>query len=120
MCGIFGIFDKHGNIGIDYLKKYTDLLSHRGPDDSGIWIDNSGRVGFGHRRLSIIDLTKSGRQPMFSNDSRIAITFNGEIYNHIELRRELSAIGYIFNTSTDTEVLLASYITWGESCLNST
>jgi asparagine synthase (glutamine-hydrolysing) len=92
-----------------------DLLAHRGPDGDGVW--TSGPVGLGHRRLAIIDLSPAGRQPMHSSDGRLTITFNGEIYNFLELRRELEAGGHAFRSRSDTEVMLAAYRQWGTSCV---
>jgi asparagine synthase (glutamine-hydrolysing) len=117
MCGIFGLVNQKGEIDLNFLTRHRDLLSHRGPDDAGCWLDKSGRIGLAHRRLSIVDLSIAGHQPMLSKDARLAIVFNGEIYNYLEIRKELSATGYAFSTASDTEVLLAAYITWGESCL---
>jgi asparagine synthase (glutamine-hydrolysing) len=88
---------------------------HRGPDDAGCWIDTDGAVGLGHNRLSILDLSAAGRQPMWSGDGRRAIIFNGEIYNFRELRTELG--NYRYRSRTDTEVILAAYERWGEHCL---
>ena len=117
MCGIAGILslDK-SNITEVSLKKMTDSLYHRGPDGGGLWIDTINNVGLGHRRLSIIDLSDSGKQPMHYLD-RYTITFNGEIYNYIELKTLLLTKGYIFKTSTDTEVLLALFDHKGYDCL---
>lgn len=92
-------------------------MLHRGPDDSGEWWSNDGRVGFGHRRLSIIDLSAAGHQPMQDDVRGLSIVFNGEIYNFRDLRNELSAAGYAFRTSSDTEVVLAAYDKWGSECL---
>lgn len=94
-----------------------DALRHRGPDDEGSWRSDDGRVAFGHRRLSIIDLSAHGRQPMLDASGRVAITFNGEIYNYRELRAELQARGRTLRTATDTEVILEAYLEWGEGCL---
>ncbi len=91
-------------------------MSHRGPDDAGEYWSEDGRVGFGHRRLSIIDLSATGHQPMQTPDGQLCITFNGEIYNHLELRRELEARGHNFRSSSDTEVILAAYRQWGKDC----
>lgn len=117
MCGIAGILsmDK-SNITEMSLKKMTDSLYHRGPDGGGLWIDTINNVGLGHRRLSIIDLSDSGKQPMHYLD-RYTITFNGEIYNYIELKTFLLTKGYVFKTSTDTEVLLALFDHKGYDCL---
>jgi len=93
-----------------------ECMKHRGPDDEGVFIENN--VGFGFVRLSIIDLSPAGHQPMVSADGRFVIVFNGEIYNYIELREELISFGYTFKTRTDTEVLLTSYFHWGEECLD--
>ena len=110
MCGIAG-FVGRGDLGI--LTKMTDGLSHRGPDDRTFWVDRKRSVYFGHRRLSIIDLS-GGAQPMFSIDKKLVITYNGEIYNHRELRNELIGLGYVFKTDhSDTEVLLNAYKAWG-------
>jgi asparagine synthase (glutamine-hydrolysing) len=98
------------------LKRSSDAISHRGPDDSGI--ATYGPVGFGFRRLSIIDLSPAGHQPMESADARLAIVFNGEIYNYIELKRELQQLGRTFHSSSDTEVLLQAYDAWGVDCVN--
>lgn len=95
----------------------SEVLAHRGPDGQGIWIDETGRVGFMHRRLSIIDLSDNGRQPMHYLDHRYTITFNGEIYNYIELKEELLQKGYRFVSNSDTEVLLALYADRGVDCL---
>jgi asparagine synthase (glutamine-hydrolysing) len=92
-----------------------DLIAHRGPDGSDTW--QSGPVGLGHRRLAVIDLSPAGRQPMSSEDGALQITFNGEIYNFLELRRELESKGHRFVSHTDTEVILAAYRAWGVDCL---
>lgn len=117
MCGIAGILslDK-SNITEVSLKKMTDSLYHRGPDGGGLWIDTISNIGLGHRRLSIIDLSEAGKQPMHYLE-RYTITFNGEIYNYIELRTLLLTKGYVFKTSTDTEVLLALFDHKGYDCL---
>ncbi len=117
MCGICGIirFD-HQTVSQAPLKSMMQIMKHRGPDDEGMFIDEN--VGLGFVRLSIIDLSPAGHQPMLSDDKRYIMVFNGEIYNYIELREELIKKGHHFNTQTDSEVLLKSYIEWGESCLN--
>jgi asparagine synthase (glutamine-hydrolysing) len=112
MCGIFGYIGNRLNI--DKLEGCVDRLKHRGPDGRGSWYENG--VFLGHRRLSILDLSKYGKQPMHFMDNRYTITFNGEIYNFIELRDTLIQKGYRFKTDSDTEVLLASYHEWGEEC----
>lgn len=92
-------------------------MAHRGPDDLGEWWSVDGRVGLAHRRLSILDLSASGHQPMQLFDAGLTVVFNGEIYNHIELRHELKALGFVFRSNSDTEVILAAYAAWGEGCL---
>ena len=92
----------------------TDALAHRGPDDEGYFVNDV--VALGHRRLAIIDIS-TGQQPMSTLSGQIQITFNGEIYNFVELRAELEALGHQFRTSSDTEVILESYVEWGENCV---
>jgi asparagine synthase (glutamine-hydrolysing) len=117
MCGITGILQIDPNsYDKERLKKMTDALSHRGPDGEGFWQDNSNNVLFGHRRLSILDLTDAAAQP-FHYLNRYIVLHNGEIYNYIELREELKKKGYQFRTQTDTEVLVAAYDCWKEDCL---
>ena len=117
MCGITGIlhFDPRRKVQHSTLKKMTDIIRHRGPDGEGFYIKNN--IGFGHRRLSIIDLD-TGEQPMFNDDASLALVFNGEIYNYIELRDELKNYGYHFKTNSDTEVIIKAYEQWGFECQN--
>ena len=117
MCGIYGLIQRDGGVDVMRLERQRDLLTHRGPNDAGSWVGSNGRVGLAHRRLSILDLTAAGHQPMTSQDGRFTIVFNGEIYNYRELRVELEKVGRVFNTGTDTEVLLDAYRAWGEGCL---
>ena len=118
MCGIAGIISNNtNNVSIAILKKMTDAISHRGPDGEGHWINSDCNVGFGHRRLSIIDLSIVANQPMHYLN-RYTIVFNGEIYNYLELKTELEQKGYIFNTNSDTEVLIALYDLKKEKCLD--
>lgn len=112
MCGISGFTFEDATI----LKAMNSRLAHRGPDDEGNFV--SPEVSLGHRRLSIIDLSKDGHQPMFSADGQLCIVFNGEIFNYIELREELKKCGHVFKTKSDTEVILHAYQTWGEECLH--
>lgn len=119
MCGIAGIFNLYLNkqIKVEDLKRMTDTISHRGPDDEGAWKNDSNNIGLGHRRLSILDLTKKSSQPMHFG-SRYSIVFNGEIYNYLEIKESLIKKGVRFATTSDTEVLLHSYILNKEKCLN--
>lgn len=113
MCGIFGRFVWNAAPNDpEELAPLVDLLQHRGPDGGGFW--SSGPWFLGHRRLAIIDLSDSGAQPMATDDGRIVVTFNGEIYNYVELAQELRAKGYAFRTRSDTEVLLHGWDAWGE------
>jgi asparagine synthase (glutamine-hydrolysing) len=118
MCGIVG-FRSLGNFKAlrEFLPEATSCLTHRGPDDSGLFFDESYGVGLGHRRLSVIDLSDAGRQPMSSEDETVHIVYNGEVYNFREIRETLEKIGHGFKSSTDTEVILTSYIQWGIECL---
>lgn len=120
MCGIAGIVHFNSEtVSQTTLERFTHSLAHRGPDGWGVHVD--GQVGLGHRRLAILDLAESGRCPMAygrpGEEERYWITFNGEVYNFIELRRELSSLGHVFRSETDTEVVAASFAEWGESCL---
>lgn len=117
MCGIYGLIRREGVVEAAELTRQRDLLTHRGPNDGGSWLSSDGRVGLAHRRLSILDLTTAGHQPMSSQDGRFTLVFNGEIYNYREIRAELEKAGRIFHTATDTEVLLNAYMVWGEACL---
>lgn len=117
MCGIYGLIQRDGGVDATRLAHQRDLLTHRGPNDAGSWISSDGRVGLAHRRLSILDLTAAGHQPMSSRDGRFTLVFNGEIYNYREIRAELEKAGCTFYTGTDTEVLLTAYSVWGEACL---
>ena len=147
MCGIFGLFDTNNQpVDVTIVERATNTLRHRGPDDEGYCLINTqtsdaqqccGRdtvpelsypfisdfppdsfdLAFGHRRLAILDLSPAGHQPMCSTDETCWIVYNGEIYNYLELREELRALGYTFRTNTDTEVILVAYQAWGEDCL---
>jgi asparagine synthase (glutamine-hydrolysing) len=122
MCGIFGWISRSERCpGVDELRRLTDLLSHRGPDAAGYELmqtsDARYSVGFGHRRLSIIDLSSAGAQPMWSADREICLIFNGEIYNYIELRAELESLGYHFGSASDTEVLIEAVRHWGKDAV---
>lgn len=117
MCGIAGIWrNTHADELRSSIQAMTDTLIHRGPDGEGHWVKPDSGLAFGHRRLSIIDLSQNGKQPMHYLD-RYVITYNGEIYNYLELKVELEAKGASFRTDSDTEVLLAAYHFWGHACL---
>jgi asparagine synthase (glutamine-hydrolysing) len=138
MCGIAALVGMGSSVDSTALCAMATIVRHRGPDDGGavlflgdVWRANAGsvnepsefarsdvRVALAHRRLAIVDLSDAGHQPMSSSDSRYWIVFNGEIYNYIELRKELISLGHVFQTATDTEVLLAAYSQWGEHCLH--
>ena len=117
MCGIAGklYFDRERRVERPVLAAMNRALVHRGPDDEGIYED--GALGLAHRRLSILDLSRAGHQPMSSHDGRLWVTYNGEIYNFVELRKELEAHGVAFRSHTDTEVLLALWEREGPACL---
>ncbi len=107
MCGIIGIISRDGTrVDPEQVAAMRDTMRHRGPDDDGIWTSADGCVGLGHRRLAIIDLSPAGRAPMGNEDGTVQVTFNGEIYNHVALRRELEARGHVFRSYCDTEVLV--------------
>lgn len=116
MCGIAGIhayLDVAPRVDRGELVRMNDRMVARGPDGSGLWVNDEGRVGFGHVRLAIIDLSEGGAQPMHASDGRLTITFNGEIYNYRELRAELQGRGRVFRSESDTEVLLQLYAEYG-------
>ena len=122
MCGIAGVlsFDNRNfSVSESYLARMSDVLAHRGPDGAGSWISSDGKVGLGHRRLSIIDLSSAADQPMCNEDGSLWIIFNGEIYNHAELRRELERCGgHRWKTDhSDTEVMLHAFEEWGIDCV---
>src|SRR5688500_7153257 len=113
MCGIAGLVGEDvGERDRELLDRMTDALAHRGPDGRGVALDE--RWAFGHRRLAVIDLG-GGAQPMYDAERRHCITFNGEIYNYVELRAQLVRLGHAFTTGSDTEVLLAAYREWGDA-----
>ncbi len=117
MCGITGIFNLAGDpVASDSLQHMTDVIAHRGPDGEGHYVD--GALGLGHRRLAIIDLSPTGRQPMATPDGQYVVSYNGEIFNYRELRTELEALGHHFVSQSDTEVLLHAYAAWGAGALN--
>jgi len=117
VCGICGIWHLDGTpVSRGAIDRLTDSLAHRGPDGRGVELLDSERLALGHRRLAILDLSPAGRQPLSYLDGRYWITYNGEIYNFVELRYELESLGYPFQTQTDTEVVVAAYDRWGADC----
>ena len=118
MCGINGLVGAFGGPLADRLELMNAVTAHRGPDDSGIYVAPDGSAGLGHRRLSILDLSAAGRQPMSDPDGQVHLVFNGEIYNFRELRTDLEGRGYRFRSQTDTEVLLYLYLADGERMLD--
>jgi asparagine synthase (glutamine-hydrolysing) len=117
MCGIAGTLDLRPGLGSAeaLVAPMTDVLAHRGPDDAGMFVEPP--VVLGNRRLAILDLSFAGHQPMGSEDGRVWLTYNGEIYNYKELAKDLRQRGHRFRSMGDTEVLLRSYVEWGPDCL---
>jgi len=116
VCGISGIINKNNiSVNSDDIKKINNIISHRGPDDEGFFYEKN--FAFGHRRLSILDLSNDGHQPMHYLN-KYTITYNGEIYNYLEIKEELLQNGYSFQSNTDTEVILAAYDNWGDKCVS--
>jgi asparagine synthase (glutamine-hydrolysing) len=121
MCGITGIVEYSANepqINEEILKSMSDVIIHRGPDSDGNWISPARRCGLAFRRLAIIDLSDAGNQPMSTSDGRFTIVFNGEIYNHKDIRKDLESLGYKYRSGTDTETILYGYKEWGTEILN--
>jgi len=121
MCGIAGIvsFGERNVVKIneEKIKKMNDTMIHRGPDDEGVYVNDSGRVGLGHRRLSIIDLSSAGHQPMSNEDDTIWLVFNGEIYNYLDIKKDLEVKGHKFKSKTDSETIIHLYEEEGVDCL---
>lgn len=118
MCGIVGIHSNGAGINEAALIRMRDIFLYRGPDDAGIWVDQQAGLGFGHRRLSIIDPTPSGHQPMVDRQSGNILTYNGEVYNYLEIRAQLEKEGHKFDTATDSEVILKAYSAYGVNCVD--
>ena len=116
MCGIAGLFSSRG-ISPDLLDAMADVLVHRGPDDRGIWYDADAGIGLAHRRLAIVDLSPGGAQPMVSADGRWVLSYNGEVYNHLDLRAQIEAAGKAppggWRGHSDTETLIEAFAAWG-------
>ena len=117
MCGIVGVVDNKKQVDERLLFKMGHVLKHRGPDDSGFLISSDRKVAFAHNRLSIIDLSQAGHQPMQDKDGSLWITYNGEVYNFIEIKKELEIRGYKFKGYSDTEVIISAYMEWGRECI---
>jgi len=118
MCGIAGVLAIEGTVNIEAVRSGIELMAHRGPDGEGVWASPDGRCVFGHRRLAIIDLSEAAAQPMADGSGQFIITYNGEIYNYLEVREELKRHGAVFRTQSDTEVILEAYKLWGAECLS--
>ncbi len=116
MCGIAGIYDRQGDCDASAVSRMLDVQAHRGPDGCGTWADPG--IVLGHRRLAFLDLSHEGSQPMSYAEDRYVITYNGEVYNFVELRTTLERLGHAFRSTSDTEVLLAAYAEWGVDCLS--
>jgi len=117
MCGILGKISYNGNIDKDRFKAMRDTMPYRGPDSNGLWFDDAEKIGLAHLRLSILDPTPAGHQPRVEAAHNCVISYNGEVYNYLEIRAELETKGYTFETGADTEVVLKAYIEYGHDCL---
>jgi asparagine synthase (glutamine-hydrolysing) len=119
MCGLAGVVSASTlrQIDIQWTRQAIDTLTHRGPDDSGYWISQDATMALGHQRLAVVDLSIGGHQPMESEDSQIQLVFNGEIYNYMDLKSELIALGHAFRSRSDSEVIVNSYKQWGSECV---
>ncbi len=121
MCGYAGFCalskEKGDKLSTSLLEAMRQKVTHRGPDDHGVWFSPDNAVGFAHNRLSIIDISQAGKQPMLDKDESVVIAFNGEIYNHEELRKELESLGHEYSSHSDTETILHAYKQWGIKCL---
>ena len=117
MCGITGIINRRAKVDLNQLSNMTDRIAHRGPNAEGKFVNPNKTCGLGHRRLSILDLSDAANQPMHSECGNYSLVYNGELYNFKELRDELIQAGGTFKTSSDTEVVLQAFITWGPKCV---
>ena len=116
MCRLAGIFDPSSSDLIADITAMRDSMKHGGPDGAGLFVDDDLPLALGHRRLSLIDLSENAGQPMADLNGKIQLVFNGEIYNFLELKKELLGLGHTFKTSGDTEVILKAYSEWGKEC----
>lgn len=117
MCGICGVLRLDGQpVKANTVIKMSTTMAHRGPDGEGVWVNKS--IGFGHRRLAIVDLTPAGHQPMCNESADVVIVYNGELYNHMDLRVELESAGHHFHSRSDTETIIHAYEEWGTACLD--
>src|ERR1041385_1855346 len=118
MCGISGwVIKTEGELKKAQLEAMADAINHRGPDDRGYFVDEDRGIGFAHNRLSIIDLSSAGHQPMISEDGNFALNYNGELYNFLQLKKELETLGHRFVSRTDSEVVLRSFMQWGNGAV---
>ncbi|MDB2373830.1 asparagine synthase (glutamine-hydrolyzing) [Psychrosphaera haliotis] len=117
MCGILGTLNFNNAADAERIAAMRDTMPYRGPDSNGLWMSDNGYCGLAHLRLSILDPTPAGHQPRIEQSGRFVISFNGEVYNYIEIRAELEQKGYTFETGTDTEVVLQAYVEWGKDAL---
>ena len=117
MCGIIGIWNFAKKVDRVEFARQRDLMTHRGPDGAGIYFSENENIALGHRRLSLIDLSETGTQPMCNEDRTIWLTANGEIYNYKELRKELISLGHVFTSSGDSEIIIHGYEEWGTGIL---
>src|SRR5450759_1761389 len=118
MCGIAGWYKAAGVEGdLPQLDAMADAIAHRGPDDQGRFVDQDAGIALAHRRLSIIDLTEGGHQPMATADGSVVLIFNGELYNYLDLKRELETLWHVFRSRSDTEVVLGALAHWGPQAL---
>src|SRR5690554_2161168 len=117
MCGIVGIVNRRANVDLQQLTKMTETIAHRGPDAQGVFINDDKTCGLGHRRLSIVDLSEAANQPMHSKCGKYTLVYNGELYNFQEIKETLQAENVEFFTDSDSEVVLAAFITWGPNCV---
>ena len=117
MCGIIGIWNFKERVDVKEFTALRDMLTHRGPDGSGIYLNDNENIALGHRRLSLIDLSETGTQPMCNEDRSVWLTVNGEIYNYKDIRKELISKGHSFKSTGDSEVIIHGYEEWGTGIL---